>query len=62
VRYPALDFARVAEGLGARGYRARAAGELRPALAAAFAGTGPAVVDVAVDASGYPAQLRALRG
>jgi acetolactate synthase-1/2/3 large subunit len=62
VRYPTLDFARVAEGLGARGYTVRAAEELGPALAAAFVGRGPAVVDVAVDASGYPAQLKALRG
>ena len=32
------------------------------ALAKALAGTGPALVDVQVDPSGYQKQLRAMRG
>ena len=40
-----------------------AAGEaLEPALQAAFAEDGPTLIDVIIDASGYGAQLAALRG
>lgn len=62
VRTGRVDFARVAEGMGCAGFRVEEAGALAPALAAAFATPGPSVVDVRVDASGYPAQIEALRG
>jgi acetolactate synthase-1/2/3 large subunit len=45
----AVDFARVAEGLGARGFRVNAPDELEAAIAAALAAGVPAVVDVAID-------------
>ncbi len=62
VRYPRVDFAAAAEAMGCRGWRVGAGEPLAPALRAAFAADGPAVVDVACDASGYAAQLAALRG
>lgn len=62
-RYPPADFATVAEGLGAAGFRVGpGAGDLEATLARAAAHPGPALVDVAVDPSGYPAQFKALRG
>ncbi|MEX0760789.1 MAG: thiamine pyrophosphate-dependent enzyme, partial [Tistlia sp.] len=60
--YSATDFAAVARGFGCRGYRVEAPEELPGALAEAFAGEGPAVVDVQVDAGAYHEQIRALRG
>ena len=62
VRYPAIDFATAAEGLGARGWRVTDRGALEPVLATAFAIEGTTVVDVATDPSDYPAQIQALRG
>jgi len=62
VRYPRNDFAAAAEGLGCRGWRVGPDDDLGAALGEAFACEGPAVVDVAVDPSGYGAQLEALRG
>ena len=62
VRYLPTDFAAVAEGMGCRGWRVGPDDDLDRALAEAFACAGPAVVDVVVDASGYGAQLQALRG
>ena len=62
-RYPRADFAAVAEGLGVKGMRVGpGAAQLEAALASAAAHPGPVLVDVAVDPSGYPAQLEALRG
>lgn len=62
-RYPHADFAAVAEGLGVKGFRAGpAAADLEATLARAAAHSGPALVDVTIDPSGYPAQLEALRG
>ncbi|MGA8258574.1 MAG: thiamine pyrophosphate-dependent enzyme, partial [Arenicellales bacterium] len=62
-RYPRADFAAVAEGLGVKGFRAGpAAAGLEATLAMAAAHPGPALVDVAIDPSGYPAQLEVLRG
>lgn len=60
--YSATDFAEVARGFGCRGYRVEAPQDLAGALAQAFAGEGPAVVDVLVDAGAYHEQIRALRG
>ncbi|MGE0715770.1 MAG: thiamine pyrophosphate-binding protein [Alphaproteobacteria bacterium] len=56
------DFAAVAEGLGVRGYRAHDLPGYRAALAAAFAGEGPALIDALVVPDGYLAQMTALRG
>jgi acetolactate synthase-1/2/3 large subunit len=61
VRYPAVDLAAAARGLGCRAWRVDEGAPLEPVLAEAFAGTGPAVVDVAVDPAGYGAQLAGLR-
>jgi acetolactate synthase-1/2/3 large subunit len=62
VRWRRPDFAAVMRGLGGRGYRARTRAEYRRALSKAFAGEGPALVDVLVDPTGYRAQLAAMRG
>jgi acetolactate synthase-1/2/3 large subunit len=62
VRWRRPDFAAAMRGLGGRGYRARTPAEYRRALARAFAGEGPALIDVVVDPSGYGAQLAAMRG
>ena len=62
VRYPAVDFAAAARGLGCRAWRVDMETPLEPVLAEAFATGGPALIDVAVDPSGYGDQLEALRG
>jgi acetolactate synthase I/II/III large subunit len=62
VTYPQSNFAKVAEGFGCRGWRVGPEDDLEAALTAAFDCDGPAVVDVTVDATGYAAQLEALRG
>jgi acetolactate synthase-1/2/3 large subunit len=62
VRWDRPDFAQVMQGLGGLGLRAATPAELRKAVEQALAADGPALIDAAVDPSGYPAQLRALRG
>ena len=62
VRYPAVDFAAAARGLGCQAWKVGPDDPLEPALRAAFAHPGPALVDVTIDPSGYGAQLAALRG
>ncbi len=62
VRWARPDFALAMRALGGRGYRARTLAGYRRALVRAFAGDGPALIDVLVDPSGYPAQLAAMRG
>jgi acetolactate synthase I/II/III large subunit len=62
VTYPRNNFAKIAEGFGCRGWLVGAEDDLDAALLAAFNCDGPAVVDVTVDATGYAAQLEALRG
>ena len=61
VRTAPIDFA-AARALGCRAWRVGLEEELAPAIEAAFAGDGPALIDVAVDPSGYGNQLAALRG
>jgi len=61
VRWERPDFARVAEGFGLRAWRARTDAEYRAAITAALATDGPTLVDVHVDPSAYPSQIRALR-
>jgi acetolactate synthase-1/2/3 large subunit len=62
VRWGRADFAMVAEGFGARGFRAQDEAGLAAALDAAFAHDGPSLVDVQVDPAGYMQQLQAMRG
>jgi acetolactate synthase-1/2/3 large subunit len=62
VDLPGTDFARLAEGLGARGFTARTEDELAAALRAAFACGAPAVVEARVDPAGYPEIMDVLRG
>jgi thiamine pyrophosphate-dependent acetolactate synthase large subunit-like protein len=62
VRWARADFAKVAEGMGVRGFRAADEAEYRVALRAALAHDGPSLIDVRVDPAGYLAQLQAMRG
>ena len=62
VTYPQSNFAAVAEGFGCRGWQVGPEDDLDAVLTAVFDCDGPAVVDVTVDATGYAAQLEALRG
>lgn len=62
MRWARPDFAAAMRGMGGRGYLAASLSEYRVALAEALQGTGPALIDVSVDPSGYPEQLKALRG
>ena len=62
VRYPAVDFAAAAAGLGCRAWKIGLQEPLQPALGAALAHDGASLIDVAVDPSGYGDQLAALRG
>ncbi len=62
VRWARPDFAMAMRAMGGRGYSARTLNAYRRALAQAFAGDGPALIDVQVDPSGYQAQLAAMRG
>jgi acetolactate synthase-1/2/3 large subunit len=57
-----VDFASVAEGYGCAGFRVETLDELKPALLAALAEEGPAVVDVVVDPLPYHEQIISLRG
>jgi acetolactate synthase-1/2/3 large subunit len=62
VRWARPDFAAIAEGFGATGFRASTEAEYISALDAAFARKGPSLIDVTVDPAGYAAQLQAMRG
>ena len=62
VRYPATDFAGIAEALGYQSWHVDSHDDLTPAMTAAFAHAGPALIDITVDSSGYGDQLVALRG
>ncbi len=62
VRFAQTDFAAAMRAMGGRGYRAASVDEYRAALQQALQGAGPALIDVAVDPSGYSDQLKALRG
>lgn len=62
VRWDRPDFARIMSGMGGLGLTARSPAQLRDAVERALAADGPVLIDAAVDPSGYPAQLRALRG
>ncbi len=62
VRYPGPDFAKVAEGFGCRAWRVEDPTALDGTIAKAMAMTGPRLLDVRIDPSIYPAQIKALRG
>jgi acetolactate synthase-1/2/3 large subunit len=60
--WPRPNFALVAQGLGCRAWQVDNVGDYRTALQDAFAGDGPALIDVVFDPQGYAEQLAALRG
>ena len=62
VGYARTDFAAVATGYGLRAARAGTPAQLDAALAEAFGGDGPWLIDAVVDPSGYPEILAAIRG
>ena len=62
VRWGEHDFARIMEGAGGAGWRARDESELRSALQAALSQGGPALIDVEIEPLGYARQLKAMRG
>lgn len=62
VRYPAVDFAEAARGLGCRAWTIGADDSIEDILPRAFSAKGPSVIDVTTNPSGYGDQLAALRG
>lgn len=56
------DFASIARGFGFQAWVARDGDELSAAFRAAAASSGPRLIDARIDPSGYPAQMRSLRG
>jgi acetolactate synthase I/II/III large subunit len=62
VRYAATDFAAIAKGCGLRAERVADVSGYREALRRALRQSGPTLLDVAVDPSGYPAVIEAIRG
>jgi acetolactate synthase-1/2/3 large subunit len=60
--WPRADLAAAMRSMGGVGLTANSEAELAEAMAAACAATGPVLIDVTVDPSGYPAQIKALRG
>ncbi|MEE2997480.1 MAG: thiamine pyrophosphate-binding protein [Pseudomonadota bacterium] len=62
VRYPQVDFATAARGMGCNSWKVGTQDPLEFALAEAFESQGPTLLDVSLDPSGYRDQLAALRG
>jgi thiamine pyrophosphate-dependent acetolactate synthase large subunit-like protein len=62
VRYRTTDFAAIARGCGMWAATVGDVDELDAMMRAALARRGPALLDVAVDPSSYPAILDAVRG
>ncbi len=62
VRYPQVDFATAARGMGCNTWKVGTQDPLEFALAEAFESQGPTLLDVSVDPSGYRDQMTALRG
>ena len=60
--WPRADLAAAMRSMGGLGLTANTEAELAQAMEQACAATGPVLIDVAVDPSGYPAQIKALRG
>ena len=61
VRYPAVDYAAAAGAFGVPGVSVTGADALERAVRDALARPGPGLIEVAVDPSGYPEMLAALR-
>jgi acetolactate synthase-1/2/3 large subunit len=61
VRYPAVDFAAAARGLGCQAWTVGADEPIEDVLPLALSTTGPSVIDVTVNPDGYRNQLAALR-
>jgi acetolactate synthase-1/2/3 large subunit len=62
VEWPKPRYAAIAEGFGVKGFAANTPQEYRAALKAALDHNGPTLIDVALDPTGYGAQLAGLRG
>lgn len=62
VRYPAIDFAAAAVGMGCGAWKVGRDQPLGPVIDAALAHEGAGLIDVTVDPAGYGEQLAALRG
>jgi acetolactate synthase-1/2/3 large subunit len=62
VRYPAVDFAAAAVGMGCGAWKVGCDQPLGPAIDAALAHEGAGLIDVTVDPAGYGEQLAAMRG
>ncbi len=62
VRTSNIDLAACAGALGYRAWRVEEGDDIAPALREAFAGKGPALVDVVANAEGYGDQLTRIRG
>lgn len=62
VQYASTDFAAIAAGCGLVSSRIADVGSYERGLEAALASDGPTLLDVAVDPSGYPAVIDAIRG
>lgn len=62
ISYRDVDFAAVADGFGLHGERAATVEELDAALALALSRTGPTLIDVRVDPSGYAEIVASIRG
>jgi acetolactate synthase-1/2/3 large subunit len=62
VHWGRVDFAQVMRGFGGAAWCADTPEAYERALAAALDCGGPALIDVTIDPSGYPAQLAAMRG
>jgi acetolactate synthase-1/2/3 large subunit len=62
VRYPAVDFAAAARGLGCQAWRVGPGDSFDAALSEALDARGPCLIDVTANPDGYGEQLAALRG
>lgn len=61
VRYPAVDFAVAARGMGCHAWRVGADESIEEVLSLALSTEGPSVIDVTTNPGGYRDQLAALR-
>ncbi len=61
VRYPAIDFASASSALGVPGFKAVDSASLTNIVQNTLTEDGPCLIEVAVDPSGYPEMLAALR-
>jgi acetolactate synthase-1/2/3 large subunit len=62
IRWERPDFAQMMKGFGGRAFRVNDDSEYEAALDEALLEQGPVLIDVVIDPSGYPQQIKALRG